>query len=143
MTVNVRCVSWGSSADRAAAFESGSTCTSWPTALAFGHSVRAVDSDTTATERCGARSVDVNVRPCTIAMSSTSKYSGDTNLYAIAVFAPPDPANAARGAAIGPGHDAATATTEGSAVTACTIALRAGSLVIWTTTLSEIRMPES
>ena len=41
------------------------------------------------------------------------------------------------------GHDAATAATDGSAVTACTIALRSGSFTIWTTTVSEVRMPGS
>jgi hypothetical protein len=37
-------------------------------------------------------------------------------------------ANAARGAS---GHDAATPATDGSAVTACTIALRVCSFTIW------------
>ena len=52
-------------------------------------------------------------------------------------------ANAARGAGPASGHDAATAATDGSAVTACTIAFRVGSFAIWTTTVSEVRIPES
>ena len=114
----------------------------WPTASAFGHRARAAVSETMATERFDVRSAGVNARPRTTAISSTLKYSGETNLYATAAFAPLVSANAARGRPAS-GHDAATAATDGSAVTACTIALRVGSFTIWTTTVSEVRMPES
>ena len=78
---------------------SGSRRTTWPSASAFGHSASAVASETMATERLDERSSGVNARPRTTAISSTLKYSGETNLYATVAFAPaPSSANAARGA---------------------------------------------
>src|SRR5204863_7341467 len=95
--------------------------------------------ETTATERFDVRSAGVNARPRTTAISSTPNNSGDTNVYATAAFAPLVSANAARGTS----DHAAAAATDGSAVTACTIALRVGSFTIWTTTVSEVRIPGS
>ncbi len=45
----------------------------------FGHSIRAIDSDTIATE-ASSRSVAVKVRPLRIGTPITSKYPPDANL---------------------------------------------------------------
>ena len=74
-------------------------------------------------------------------MSSTRKYSGETNWYASFVLTLPVSPKAAR--CPNSGHDAATAATEGSAVTAFTIASRVCSFTIWTATVSEVRTPVS
>src|SRR5262245_49228457 len=105
----------------------------WPTGSAFGHIVRAVVSETTATDRFGVVSAGVNARPRTTAMSSTRKYSGDTNLYATLTLTALVSAKAAR--CPRSGHEAATTAIDGSAVTACTNSSRACSFTIWTTTV--------
>ena len=103
----------------------------WPTASSFGHRSRAVVSETIATERFDVRSACANARPRTTAISSTLKVSGDTNLYATATFAPLVSANAARDARpVVSGPEAAMAATDGSAVIACTMAVRVDSLAI-------------
>src|SRR5262245_11608915 len=86
------------------------------------------------------RSSDLNARPRTTAISSTLKYSGETNLYATVALAPSLWATAAGCATSPTGHAAATAATDGSAVTACTIAVRLVSFAILTMTVSEIRI---
>ncbi len=97
-----------------------------------------------ATERFDVRSAGVNARPRTTAISSTlnilrrDELVGDRCLC-VAGFR--ERRWGARPAASG--HDAATAATDGSAVTACTIAVRVDSFTIWTTTVSEVRIPES
>ena len=121
----------------------------WPNALPCGHNSRATLSETTTTAALAVRSSDLNARPCRMAISSTPKNSGDTNLYTTGDLPPADPApgavsaNAARGRSIGSGHAAATIATAGSAATARTMASRLGSLLISTTMVSDVRMPGS
>ena len=121
--------------------------TTCPTALRFGQSRRAMVSDTTTTPASAVRSACVKPRPLTTSMSSTSKYSGDTAIWSTG--------NSARRPAVASAEtdvsatarvgcdDAATAATNGWAVTAWSSAARRGSLAIETLTVSLVRTPGS
>src|SRR5687768_16144602 len=52
--------------------------TTCPTPSPFGHSWRAMVSDTTTTPASTLRSVSLKLRPLTTSIPSTSKYSDDT-----------------------------------------------------------------
>jgi len=119
---------------------SGSILNVLPTLSTFGHNVRAIDWETTATG-CSSLSAVVNARPRTIGMPSTSKYSAETCLYESATLPPPASANPRGGNASNGGLTPANARTVGSLASARTMASRLSSLMTSIESVSTVRNP--